>query len=413
MRQVFNVDSEDGGDVIRVEPTSSRSANVTPFDLRPPTDGTRLRFVPMVVTNHKDPDSSIRGKIIYERKRKADEFPLDQSVGTISKNDIRVGDSLELSLNTSETRALYCGLRERYDLAETMGAIPYGSTEFVQVDNALKQLISLLRRDPMAVRMMQGTEIFNLVQELLRVVTRGTTPEELCGVFSKLEEGNLQNLNAGLSLIQLEQAKQEMEANLSSDNEEQWQRFFTKYRWILTQVFSAPYAYMGAKFYAGGKSIDDTGGKVCDFIYRNKLTKNVALIEIKTPCKQLLGKPYRSKTTHRPVYSMSNDFSGAVAQVLDYRGYLMKNYNALRVDSDQDFEALEPRCIVVIGNFSALGCDRGAISSFENFRNSLANVTIVTFDELIQRVDDMISVLRSGPAQKSPEPSTPSSFDFC
>lgn len=412
MRQVFNVDSEDGGDVIRVEPTSSHSANVTPFDLRPPTDGTRLRFVPMVVTNRKDPDSSIRGKIVYERKRKADEFPLDQSVGTISKNDIRVGDSLELSLSTSETRALYCGLRERYDLAETMGAIPYGSTEFVQVDNALKQLISLLRRDPMAVRMLQGTEIFNLVQELLRVVTRGTTPEELCGVFSKLEEGNLQNLNAGLSLIQLEQAKQEMEANLSSDNEEQWQRLFTKYRWILTQVFSAPYAYMGAKFYADGKSIDDTGGKVCDFIYRNKLTKNVALIEIKTPCKQLLGKPYRSKITHRPVYSMSNDFSGAVAQVLDYRGYLMKNYNALRVDSDQDFEALEPRCIVVIGNFSALGCDRGAISSFENFRNSLANVTIVTFDELIQRVDDMISVLRSGPVQKSPEPSTPSSFDF-
>lgn len=109
---------------------------------------------------------------------------------------------------------------------------------------------------------------------------------------------------------------------------------------------------------------------------------------------------------------MSNDLSGAVAQVLDYRGYLMKNYNALRVDSDQDFEALEPRCIVVIGNFSALGCDRGAISSFENFRNSLANVTIVTFDELIQRVGDMISVFRSGPAQKSPEPSTPSSFDL-
>lgn len=203
MRQVFNVDSEDGGDVIRVEPTSSRSANVTPFDLRPPTDGTRLRFVPMVVTNRKDPDSPVRGKIVYERKRKADEFPLDQSVETISKNDIRVGDSLELSLSASETRALYCGLKERYDLAETMGAIPYGSTEFVQVDNALKQLISLLRRDPMAVRMLQGTEIFNLVQELLRVVTQGTTPEELRGVFSKLEEGNLQNLNAGLSLISL------------------------------------------------------------------------------------------------------------------------------------------------------------------------------------------------------------------
>lgn len=401
MRRVFNENEENAQNVIRVNPTSSRSADVTPFDLRPQSDGTRLRFAPMVVRNDSDPDSLVRGKIIYEKKRKADDFPLDQPPEVISKNDIKVGDSLELALSASETRALYCGLKERYELAEAMGSIPYGVTEFVQVDNALKQLISLLKRDPMAIRMMQGYEVFGLVQELLKVITQGTTPDELRGVFSKLEEGNIQNLNTSLSLVQLEQAREEMRASLVSDEEEHWQKLFTKYRWILTQVFSAPYAYLGSKFYAGGKSIDDKGGKVCDFIYRNKLTKNVSLIEIKTPCKPLLGAPYRSKTSGQPVFSMSQDLSGAVAQVLDYRGHLMKNYNALRVNSGEDFEALEPKCIVVIGSYASLGANRGATASFENFRNSLANVTIVTFDELLQRVDDMITVFKDGLVERS------------
>lgn len=400
MRRVFNEAEDNTQSVIRVNPTSSRSADVTPFDLRPPSESTRLQFVPMVVRNDSDPDSPVRGKIIYEKKRKADSFPLDQSSEVISKNDIRVGDSLELALSASETRALYCGLKERYELAEAMGAIPYGATEFIQVDNALKQLIALLKRDPVAVRMMQGYEVFGLVQELLKVVTQGTTPEELRGVFSKLEEGNIQNLNTSLSLAQLEQAREEMRANLALDEEGCWQKLFTKYRWILTQIFSAPYAYLGSKFYAGGKSIDDKGGRVCDFIYRNKLTKNVSLIEIKTPCKPLLGAPYRGRTSNQPVYSMSQELGGAVAQVLDYRGHLMKNYNALRVNSNEDFEAFEPKCIVVIGNYASLGTNRGAASSFENFRNSLANVTVVTFDELLQRVDDMIAVFKDGPVER-------------
>lgn len=143
------------------------------------------------------------------------------------------------------------------------------------------------------------------------------------------------------------------------------------------------------------------GGKVCDFIYRNRLTKNVSLIEIKAPCQELLGNAYRGKSTHQPVYSMSHDLSGAIAQVLDYRGHLIKNFHALRGNSDETFEAFEPRCIVVIGTLASLGKYKGGTASFENFRNSLANVTIVTFDELLERVDDMIRVFSEGPSNNA------------
>lgn len=102
---------------------------------------------------------------------------------------------------------MFLGLGNLYELAGAMGGIPYGSTEFVQADSALRRLIEKLRQDSMAIRTLQSSETFDLVRELLRVITQGTSPDELRGIFSKLEEGNLQNLNAGLSLAQLEQAR--------------------------------------------------------------------------------------------------------------------------------------------------------------------------------------------------------------
>ena len=42
----------------------------------------------------------------------------------------------------------------------------------------------------------------------------------------------------------------------------------------------------------------------------------------------------------------------------------------------------------------------GQVASFENFRNSLGNVLILTFDELYQRIVDLISVLSESPAQE-------------
>lgn len=64
----------------------------------------------------------------------------------------------------------------------------------------------------------------------------------------------------------------------------------------------------------GGKIIHNTGGKVVDFLYANKLTRNSALIEIKKHTTKLLSKkPYRGTD----VFNMDKEFSGAISQVLD------------------------------------------------------------------------------------------------
>lgn len=62
-----------------------------------------------------------------------------------------------------------------------------------------------------------------------------------------------------------------------------------------------------------------------------------------------------------------------------------------------------PKCVIIIGNIASLNpCQ---VAAFENFRNSLSNILIVTFDKLYQRVIDLISILSetSSPAQGAPK----------
>lgn len=101
----------------------------------------------------------------------------------------------------------------------------------------------------------------------------------------------------------------------------------------------------------------------------------------------MLGRPYRAES-----YSVSEELSGAVNQVLSYCQSLLNEFNALYVNSGASIEAFSPRCVVVIGNTNQLS-DRTKTSSFENFRSSLNGITILTFDELLAKLDDLIGIL--------------------
>jgi hypothetical protein len=304
------------------------------------------------------------------------------------RKDVKVGDWLELSLTTSETYNLYLGLGKRYELYNEIG-IPAGQTTFVQVDKTYSNLLSILHDDPSTARMIAKKENYALIKELLKLITQSDSLDALEETLRGLEVGNLEQLSSSLSLEQLERASQEIRANLDNSAEEYWQQsVFGKYHWILSQVFSAPCTIIESKAYVGGKSIGNTGGNVCDFIYQNKLSKNVALIEIKTPCSQILGGTYRA------TYSLSEEMSGAVNQVLNYRDHLVKSYYQLSDCADNSFNAFSPKCVVVIGKMADLA-NRGMISAFENYRNSLNGITVITYDELLQKIDDLIAVLKS------------------
>lgn len=157
-------------------------------------------------------------------------------------------------------------------------------------------------------------------------------------------------------------------------------KFLAENAWIFSNILSMPIVLMKSKAYVGGKSFDNSSGREADFLYRNKLTKNVFIFEIKTPLKKL----FDAKTPYRKpdVFSLSKELTGGLVQLLDQRDNLQKEFYKL---SKGKFESFNPRAVLLIGNLSKIKSEQ--YKSFELFRNNTMNVEIITFDELLEKTN--------------------------
>ena len=175
--------------------------------------------------------------------------------------------------------------------------------------------------------------------------------------------------------------------NIEKNREEYWQKIFTKHHFLLEHLFAYPITIVKEKAYAGGKDISNTGGNLPDYLLKNDLTGNAVILEIKTPGTNLLGPKYRG------VYSAGPDLSGGVVQVLNYRNSFTQEWASLKVkDYATTPTAVEPPCLVVIGNTEELDSDDKR-KSFELFRRQFVGVTILTFDEVFRRTEKLIWLL--------------------
>lgn len=382
---------------IDVVSRSAMTADATPVVLSS-TERFRFRFMPMLVDNQNNPEQSVRGKLLLERKPKNEKyFPTDSVAPCekVTRGSAKNGDWVEIELHSEETYNLFIGLKKLYDLSGCMNGIPFGSARFAQIDSSFSSFLEVIQNDPSAARMIGEPQNFELIKILLQLITQTSSHESLKNSLSSLANENLQALTTSASLEGLKRVEALMRENLDNGKEEFWQqKVFNENQWVLAQIFSCPCTIYAQKAFVGGKSLDNKGGNVCDFIYRNKMTQNVALIEIKTPCTEIVGKPYRE------TYSMSLDMSGAVNQVLNYRDELQKNFSTLTRDLEEadTVRAFSPKCVVVIGKISTLNANQQ--KAFELYRNSFNNLTIITFDELHQKICDLMSVFK----EDSPRP---------
>ena len=390
---------------IDVVSRSAMTADATPVVLSS-TERFRFRFMPMLVDNQNNPEQSVRGKLLLERKPKNEKyFPTDSVAPCekVTRGSAKNGDWVEIELHSEETYNLFMGLKKLYDLSGCMNGIPVGSARFAQIDSSFSSFLEVIQNDPSAARMIGEPQNFELIKILLQLITQTSSHESLKNSLSSLANENLQALTTSASLEGLKRVEALMRENLDNGKEEFWQqKVFNENQWVLAQIFSCPCTIYAQKAFVGGKSLDNKGGNVCDFIYRNKMTQNVALIEIKTPCTEIVGKPYRE------TYSMSLDMSGAVNQVLNYRDELQKNFSTLTRDLEgaDTVRAFSPKCVVVIGKISTLNAKQQ--KAFELYRNSFNNLTIITFDELHQKICDLMSVFK----EDSPRPVDPLMDEF-
>ena len=382
---------------IDVVSRSAMTADATPVVLSS-TERFRFRFMPMLVDNQNNPEQSVRGKLLLERKSKNEKyFPTDSVAPCekVTRGSAKNGDWVEIELHSEETYNLFMGLNTLFDLSGCMNGIPFGSARFAQIDSSFSSFLEVIQNDPSAARMIGEPQNFELIKILLQLITQTSSHESLKNSLSSLANENLQALTTSASLEGLKRVEALMRENLDNGKEEFWQqKVFNENQWVLAQIFSCPCTIYAQKAFVGGKSLDNKGGNVCDFIYRNKMTQNVALIEIKTPCTEIVGKPYRE------TYSMSLDMSGAVNQVLNYRDELQKNFSTLTRDLEEadTVRAFSPKCVVVIGKISTLNAKQQ--KAFELYRSSFNNLTIITFDELHQKICDLMSVFK----EDSPRP---------
>jgi transcriptional regulator with XRE-family HTH domain len=229
----------------------------------------------------------------------------------------------------------------------------------------------------------------NVISRLADWIINTAGIEDVITVLERLGFDDLKKLNVAVELSSLKSILSVWRENQENDDEEFWQKTLSQNSFVFAQLFSFPLTILGNKAYLGGKSISNKGGNIVDFLCANNLTKNAALIEIKTPKAKLLGSQYRGD-----VYNVSIELSGSVIQVANYKKSLLQNYIALVNHEDEIFEAFNPKSIIIIGNIENELNDVRRKKSFELFRTGLSDVQIITYDELFGKVEFLISLLQ-------------------
>ncbi len=209
-------------------------------------------------------------------------------------------------------------------------------------------------------------------------------------VMAKTERRTLFNLKAEIELVTLGELIEVFAKMLTSNAKEaQWQTFLSEHPFVLDMAFGYPVKMIAERLYVGGKSFTGRGGQHSDFLVAAKATGNLALIEIKHAQHDLLGKLYRNKT-----YMPSEELSGSVAQVISQRALVHRNILILADELDDRVHAHAVAAIIIIGRTPDT---REKQRAFEQYRNSLKDVLIVTFDELEERLRSIHRALVSSP----------------
>jgi hypothetical protein len=165
-------------------------------------------------------------------------------------------------------------------------------------------------------------------------------------------------------------------------NEDWWQQFFEENIFALQLLFGGPTVFVDAQVAIGEGGNSAKGKKIADYLMKNAMTNNASLVEIKKPSTKLMKRtPYREG-----VYGVQSEISAAVTQVLDQALQLTRHEATTKARTgDASWVSNAPRCFVVAGRASELDTSDKA-KSFDLYREHLAGVRLVTYDEVLEQL---------------------------
>ena len=209
-----------------------------------------------------------------------------------------------------------------------------------------------------------------VVREQLKQLV-AEVPYELMRLHADIERVTLAKM--------IEVFKEKVAANLK---EHYWQTFSEQKTFILSMVFSRPVELIYTQFHAKGSTLGGAGARIGDFLFKEH-GQSIAIIEIKKPTTPLMqDSAYRGQE----VFGPTSELSGAITQVLFQQSELRQHWlfhthknPTLRL-SDADVV----KCIIIAGLMPA---EPNKLRSFEIFRNAYKDVEVVTFDELLAKLE--------------------------
>jgi hypothetical protein len=225
----------------------------------------------------------------------------------------------------------------------------------------------------------RSSNIQTLRRNLGKIVMEA--PHEIILLHSEIERVTLAKM--------IEVFRTKLESKLA---ESQWQKFFEQNLIVLSMAFARPVLLTQTQFHAKGSALNGSGAQIGDFLFQEH-GQALAIVEIKTPETYLLmSKAYRGEE----VFAPHAELSGAVTQVLFQQSELRKRWMTHYYESAalQRSNADAVKCVVIAGR---LPTDRKQLRSFEVFRNSQKDVDIITFDELLRKLELLEIHLRPKP----------------
>lgn len=268
---------------------------------------------------------------------------------------------------------------------EDIAAVEFNGRQKLNLtDNALRQQV--LSREEAVSLVKDNQEVFaEVVQaELTKedVVTLGYRKKQLTTFQRLMEESSY-----------FEQVKTTKGAH---GDEALWQMFFEKNQWVfgygLSYFFVTGFDNRKLEQVVQGHNLVDHGKRADGLMKTRGIINALCFVEIKKHTTALL-----SNSPYRPgCWAPSPELSGAVAQVQGTVSAAMQTLHGLIQPNDKDGDPtgesvynFKPRAFIVVGSLGEFATEHGVntdkMRSFELYRNSIAGIDIITFDELYER----------------------------
>ena len=184
--------------------------------------------------------------------------------------------------------------------------------------------------------------------------------------------------------------------------EMEWQLFFEENPFALGMAFGYPIIKVRERASVGGRTLTGAGDKIVDFLVKNSMTNNAAIVEIKTPWTKLLSEQSYRDGVFTPLAALT----GAINQALDQKYRFEREIVQIKENSKTyDIASYSVHCCLLIGSMP-VGDDQR--KSFEMFRKNSKNVEIITFDELLEKLNSLYEFLAT---PESEEPRDDQPFD--